>query len=896
MNNTIRMMILIQVEYLKEKEKSLESIIEEVTKFPLIADEIENGNLEVESVEKLIREEFTLEYDSDIQVLSDGPIKPWFIDYSKNNSLNRWNAYSMYLQKDKKWNSAVVQQLNKETNLIMDQLFNPQEIQGYAYDIRGMVVGDVQSGKTSNYIGVCSKALDAGYKLIIILAGLHNNLRSQTQARVEEDLLGYRQYLDGNNQCKVGVGKYNKTGVVDKTYTTIDENGDFNKTVKKHAPTLTAEERLVLVVKKNKAVLQSLIDYLKNQPFIKGHYPVLIIDDECDQASINTKKMQSYFKANEQELEEGMSKKERSEINPTAINEKIRELLNLFNQKVYLGYTATPYANIFIDPDAPQDDRLGRDLFPRDFIISLATSPNYTGVKTFFRDDNNQNYKRHLFKVVTDETDLIERSKRQQPIIKGLNNSIKRAIYDFLIATAIRRQRGSEDHNSMLIHVSRFNQNQSDVKCLVENYVDTLCRKLKYEESFITEFEEYWHKNFKNSSKYFLGDKFSDDWEQISNKLLEIAKNDEIAICEINGYAKEVLDYINTKSKVVIAIGGNKLSRGLTLEGLTVSYYLRGTNTYDTLMQMGRWFGYRKPYLDVCRIYTTQSLMDSFEVVSMAEEELRDLITYMSSIGAKPKDFSLRVQKHPSLKPTSQNKMRGIQSIRYSLSGARQQLTALDKRRFEINYKLTERFVDSLAKYQLKERRRGSYVFDHVPAETVLEFLRGFHVGDDSVKSKNVDPEIWVDYIEKMNAKGELGTWTIGLYSLKGNNSEEMKQSTHKFSNYYLELPKRMVHFEGDNILRVKALVAPGAEFVDFDDHHEDFIRYNEKEINSLELRAKRNVNQGVLNLYVFDSKDLEIVFDYNPILLEISFPESENAIEVQDYYVNFVDGGEYAE
>ena len=354
MKDDIRDQIISQVDFYRNRGKQLESIIEAITKSLPVLDEIENGNLEAKCVEELIREEFTLEYDSDINVLSDGPIKPWFIDYRKNNRLNRWEAYSKYLQKDKKWNLAVVQQLNKETNLIMDQLFNPQEIQGYTYDIRGMVVGDVQSGKTSNYIGVCSKALDAGYKLIIILAGLHNNLRSQTQARVEEDLLGYRQYLDGNNRCKVGVGKYNKTGIVDKTYTTIDENGDFNKTAKKHAPTLTAEERLVLVVKKNKAVLQSLIGYLKNQPFIKDHYPVLIIDDECDQASINTKKMQSYFKANEQELEE--------EIKPTAINEKIRELLNLFNQKAYLGYTATPYANIFTDPDAPTDDRLGRDL------------------------------------------------------------------------------------------------------------------------------------------------------------------------------------------------------------------------------------------------------------------------------------------------------------------------------------------------------------------------------------------------------------------------------------------------------------------------------------------------------------------------------------------------------
>lgn len=234
-----------------------------------------------------------------------------------------------------------------------------------------------------------------------------------------------------------------------------------------------------------------------------------------------------------------------------------------------------------------------------------------------------------------------------------------------------------------------------------------------------------------------------------------------------------------------------------------MSYYLRGSNTYDTLMQMGRWFGYRQSYIDVCRIYTTQSLMDSFEVVSMAEEDLRDLITYMSDSGAKPKDFSLRVKKHPSLKPTSQNKMRGIESIRYSLSGMRQQISSIAISRFRENYESTEEFIDSLKTYRSMERRGGIYVFDHIPSKHILDYLTEFSVGDSSVKSKNVDTEIWAKYIEKMNAKGELTDWTVGLYSkIEGKGS-------YRFSDYDLELPKRQVTVNGD-VLTMKVVATQG--------------------------------------------------------------------------------------
>ena len=190
------------------------------------------------------------------------------------------------------------------------------------------------------------------------------------------------------------------------------------------------------------------------------------------------------------------------------------------------------------------------------------------------------------------------------------------------------------------------------------------------------------------------------------------------------------------------------------------------------------------------------------------------------------------------------------------------------------------------------ERRGGIYVFDHIPSKHILDYLTEFSVGDSSVKSKNVDTEIWAKYIEKMNAKGELTDWTVGLYSkIEGKGS-------YRFSDYDLELPKRQVTVNGD-VLTMKVVATQGAEFIDFKEDDKDFKRYKDRKIKDIELRGKRSVRKGVLNIYVINPKDREdneLEFDFNPISLEVSFPDSENATEVTDYYINLVEEGDYAE
>lgn len=851
------------------------------------------GVISNDGLEEVIRECLTLEYDTDTQVMHDGPIKPWFMNLKKEAQLQRWNRYTKHLMMQKGWDPKVVQQLDRDTDQIMDQLFNPRLVNN-VYDLRGMVVGDVQSGKTSNYIGVCSKAFDAGYKLIVILAGLHNNLRSQTQARIEEDLLGYRQYSEGHDQNRIGV-RIIDSEVLDRTFTTSEELGDFNSYSKKRSPVFNSNDTTILVVKKNVTVLKSLIEYLKKQPItehideklIINKYPLLVIDDECDQASVNTKCMQKYLQLLEN------NKIEDVEIDATSINKKIRELLNLFSQSAYIGYTATPYANIFINPEAPYNSDIGRDLFPKDFIISLPTSSTYTGATTFFR---NSVYSKNLFKPIEDANQLIEKLPRQKPVVKGINQSLKNAIYDFFIATSIRRQRGSKEHNTMLIHVSHFTENQKEITKLVTEYVDVLCNQIQFNPQCVDEFKNYWEANFSHKSKEILQEKFRDNWEGIRLELIKIAKLNEVKIREINGSSGDVLDYLTASNGVFIAIGGNKLSRGLTLEGLTVSYYLRTSSTYDTLMQMGRWFGYRSKYIDVCRIYTTYKLMESFEVVSEAEEELRNLISEMCANNCRPIEFSLRVQKHPSLKPTSQNKMRGIKSIKYGLSATRSQLIALDPNNFEANYKLSEDFIKTLSEEYLVDERRGSFVFENVDAKKIIRYLEDYSVGNEKVKSNNINPDTWAEYIKKMNEKDELTCWTVSLYSLKGKESRIPKK---EFAGYNLNLPRRSGRITEEGIFKMSVVSDSTAEFLDFVDGDINYEAFKNKRIKNTQLRAKRSVQKGVLNIYVLEGINLDtkehLTFDFNPVTLEISFPFSENGVEVNDYYVNLVEDGQYA-
>jgi len=291
--------------------------------------------------------------------------EPWLKDFNANkkSKWEFWTRYAEYLEKQKKFAPSVILQLDVLTDKVLDKLFNPQrsEIQ---ISKKGLVVGQVQSGKTANYTGLICKAADAGFNLIVVLAGIHNNLRSQTQNRLDEGFLGfdtqYERAYTINRTTKIGVGLIpGFENAIANSYTTSLEKGDFTSRATNTAGfNFNAPQPILLVVKKNASVLKRLYTWLQTQGSddIITNKSLLIIDDEADNASINTNI---------------------KELDPTTINRNICRIISLFNRSAYVGYTATPFANIFI----PQNEE---DLFPRDFIINIPAPTNYIGPEKVF--------------------------------------------------------------------------------------------------------------------------------------------------------------------------------------------------------------------------------------------------------------------------------------------------------------------------------------------------------------------------------------------------------------------------------------------------------------------------------------------------------------------------------
>ncbi len=466
-----------------------------------------------------------------------------------------------------------------------------------------MVVGQVQSGKTANYTGLICKAADAGFRMIIVLAGIHKNLRSQTQLRLDEGFLGFdtqhqRAFQQNNLWIGVGEPKSNRHLIAHSLTSSLD-NGDFNAgAANSLGLNFNTNEPILAVVKKNAHVLNRLEQWLSAQTTetiygrrIIRNKPLLIIDDEADNASINTR---------------------RDELNPTRINGQIRNLLRLFQKSAYIGYTATPFANIFI----PLNDD---NLFPRNFITNIPAPSNYIGPDKIFGFEPLEDDEEPLdtLPIVTriDDYQLFvpDRHKRDDQLPTSVPESLKTAIKCFIITCAIRRARGqTSEHNSMLIHVSRFQIWQARIKELVENVFNFYRMGIEQNNSGVIyelrqTFEEDTdgYRSYTTTTQQILNSELSEidpgikvhSWNEILSFLHPAAT--KIQVKEIHGGARDVLDYQAYDKKYakegeeaglsVITIGGNKLSRGLTLEGLSVSFYLRASRMYDTLMQMGRW-------------------------------------------------------------------------------------------------------------------------------------------------------------------------------------------------------------------------------------------------------------------------------------------------------------------
>lgn len=656
----------------------------------------------------------------------------WTAIEKQKNSNYYWNRYYNYLIQSLP--PEVVKTINDDTDVVMNNIENPAHLSFSRY---GMVVGHVQSGKTGNYAGLICKAADAGYKFIVVIAGGMNNLRNQTQERLNESFIGETKGL------QVGAGKGNsQKEKMPYSLTTIER--DFNKTDADRVSSSTNFDNIsvpiLIVIKKNTRSLKNVNDWLKNQ--YKNNvvkHAMLVIDDESDYASINT----------------------RVEENPTAINNGIRTLLSLFHKSAYVAYTATPYANIFIDHRA-ESEEMGRDLFPKDFIYALDAPTNYFGARKIFIETDNK----HLV-TINDHISELPMNHKNNFILHSLPSQMKDAINLFLLNICIRNLRGQgEKHNSMLIHASRFTNIHIQIGKLVDEYVKDIKKDV---DSYGKLNDAILHSNLLkqiNSTFELRFELIEFSWRQILDIMTELIST--VIIREVHQKTTIPLEYRDDVVTNAIVIGGSSLARGYTLIGLSVSYFLRSTVFYDTLMQMARWFGYRLGYEDLCRIYMPEERIHDFADIIRSTEELFSDFKLMAENRRTPEEFGLAVKENPdsALQVTARNKQKNVTEFIYSmrLDGTLKETCYLpnSKKHINSNLKAIEELVSCLPDFEIDN---DTYIWRNVNKDYIRTFFSQFTTFEkDALGLSSRMPIAFIkEYLNDRNCN-----WDIALYSGAG--------------------------------------------------------------------------------------------------------------------------------
>ena len=749
-----------------EKEIKEQTIDEKISELKCLPTFSGLSDIEVENVRAEIKSEFSIKLDQGSLIQEKGHEK-WFLDKKPSFQMKYWERYKKYLLNDKGFSVKVVNTMDDILDKLTDLLGDPSR--DIAYSRRGLIIGDVQSGKTANYLGLICKAVDADYKVIVLMTGTIEKLRKQTQMRVDEGFVGAdsdaMMKMQKNGQI-IGVGKYDSSIRPMVLTSTAD---DFKQ---QNAKNLGFDLRningpVIFVVKKNSAILKRLNKWLttfNQNGQQKIRHSILVIDDEADNASVNTNK---------------------DEDSPTAINGQIRDLLSKFEKSSYVGFTATPFANIFIDPDS-YDAMLEEDLFPKDYIYSLNAPSNYTGARNIFSENGDSNF---MLTEIDDNVihptsiEFILPLKHKSTIqISALPEDLKIAVDSFVLANTMEDLMGlTDNHRSMLINVSRFTAVQEQVSELVNDYLKNIqnaCRlycKLSTDKALQDQYICHLKKTYE--------DVYSDvdfSWKELQPQLYSSCGSMIVqTINQRNGKNLSYDDYPHGLR--LIAVGGMSLSRGLTLEGLVTSYFYRNSRMYDTLMQMGRWFGYRGKYANLCRIWMSIDSIEWYQYISQATDELRDEVKRFEDSGLTPKDFGLRVRSDlTALIVTARNKMRSTEMIECAISFSGVYVDTpeiyadVDKNRR--NLECINRLIDTCAAHgeqYIPKIEEKQYIARDIPVQLILDFLDGIDV---SPKNESFNIPAIRKFISEYRGN-ELKKWDIAFASGKSERKISLSHS-----------------------------------------------------------------------------------------------------------------------
>lgn len=589
---------------------------------------------------------------------------------------------------------------------------------------RGLVLGHVQSGKTTSFMSVAAKTADVGYRMVIVLSGITDNLRSQTQARLEEQLVG---------------------GLDAKWLKLTDLDCDFQKSGNAAAYLTSSSHKLLAVVKKNPYRLRRLAEWIESAgEAAQLSCPILIIDDEADQASIDVGKKRM-----------------------SVINGLVRRLL-LNPKSAYVAYTATPFANLLIDPSIEEG------LYPRDFVLTLKAGDGYYGPERLFgrdllehlEDDAAPEPDDVVRPVPLDEVPAVQPPKGVGAVYcwePTLPPSLADAVEWFVLATAARWVRGNSNvHSSMLVHTSMLSEAHFRLQAVIRDHCDELAREIEFEsDTAWARLEELWAEEYGRVGRNAGEDEVS--WAQVRSHLPAVLASLQVIVDNFRSDVR--LEYKQNEASTVIAIGGNTLSRGLTLEGLTSSYFVRAASAYDTLLQMGRWFGYRNGYSDLVRIWMTDELRDWFRDLATVEAEIRQEILRYEAEGLKPSQLAVKIRTHPAMAITAAAKMRAAVQATLDYSGKREQTILFchqDKTWLAGNWEAAERLIIAAAAAPGAESGRvdgsGRFVMRSVPVGVVLNFLDDYSFHPNAMRLKT---SLLMSYIQQEASNGGLLSWNV---------------------------------------------------------------------------------------------------------------------------------------